>query len=158
MTNGRNKIEFINYISTPLSDDSITILYTTNNVKFDRVKLYFDFVVSFFELLFDTYMGDDITSKEEQDNHFKWCWSKNISNFEKEAILFLDNEDLRSYFNEFTKEIFYNLDGKENNPHIKNNIITLWTHIFNYKGSKTRADMDSFIELYGIFDKSLKNA
>lgn len=157
MANDKNKIEFMNYISTPLSDDSITILYTTNNVKFDRVKLYFDFVISFFELLFDTYMGDDITDDEQQKNHFNWCWKKNISNFENESIIFDDNKDLRSYFYEFTKEIFYNLDGKENNPHVKNNIITLWTHLFNYGGPKTRADLDSFVELYSIFDKSLKN-
>lgn len=157
MSNDKNKIQFMNYISTPLSDDSITILYTTNNVKFDRVKLYFDFVISFFELLFDTYMGDDITNETEQKNHFNWCWEKNISNFKNEDIFFEDNKDLRSYFYEFTKEIFYNLDGKENNPHVKNNIITLWTHLFNYGGRKTRADLDSFVELYSIFDKSLKN-
>jgi hypothetical protein len=157
MSNDKNKIQFMNYISTPLSDDSITILYTTNNVKFDRVKLYFDFVISFFELLFDTYMGDDITNETEQKNHFNWCWEKNISNFKKEDIFFEDNKDLRSYFYDFTKEIFYNLDGKENNPHVKNNIITLWTHLFNYGGRKTRADLDSFVELYSIFDKSLKN-
>lgn len=157
MSNDKNKIQFMNYISTPLSDDSITILYTTNNVKFDRVKLYFDFVISFFELLFDTYMGDDITNETEQKNHFNWCWEKNISNFKKEDIFFEDNKDLRSYFYDFTKEIFYNLDGKENNPYVKNNIITLWTHLFNYGGRKTRADLDSFVELYSIFDKSLKN-
>ena len=157
MSNDKNKIQFMNYISTPLSDDSITILYTTNNVKFDRVKLYFDFVISFFELLFDTYMGDDITNETEQKNHFNWCWEKNISNFKKEDIFFEDNKDLRSYFYDFTKEIFYNLDGKENNPHVKNNIITLWSHLFNYGGRKTRADLDSFVELYSIFDKSLKN-
>jgi hypothetical protein len=156
MSKDRNKIEFINYISTPLSDDSITMLYTTNNIKFDRVNLYFDFIVSFFEILFDTYMGDDITDKDEQHNHFKWCWLKNIDNFELEGIKFYDNGELMSYFNEFTKEVFYNLDGKDYNPHIKNNIITLWKHIFNYNGPKTRADVDSFVELYIIFDKSLK--
>lgn len=157
MSNDKNKIQFMNYISTPLSDDSITILYTTNNVKFDRVKLYFDFIISFFELLFDTYMGDDITDEEQQKNHFNWCWEQNIINFKKEDIFFEDNRDLRIYFYDFTREIFYNLDGKENNPHVKNNIITLWSHLFNYGGRKTRADLDSFVELYSIFDKSLKN-
>jgi len=54
-------------------------------------------------------------------------------------------------------EIFYNLEDKEGNPHIQNNIINLWLHIFNYKGIKTNSDIDSFIEIYNIFDKSLKN-
>ena len=97
----------MNYISTPLSDDSITILYTTNNVKFDRVKLYFDFVISFFELLFDTYMGDDITNETEQKNHFNWCWNKVIKNFEKESIKFRESGQHRDYLWNFFYEAFY---------------------------------------------------
>ena len=153
----KNKIRFMNYITSPLSDDSITILYSTNNVKYDRVNLYLDFILSLLHLSFDTYMGDDITERELRMKHFDWCWDKNIENFKNEAIEFKDNEELKSYFKEFMLEVFYNLEGKEHNPYVQDNIINLWTHIFNYKGVKSRADMDSFIEIYNIFDKSLKN-
>ena len=153
----KNKIKFMNYISTPLSDNSITILYSTNNVKYDRVNLYLDFVLSLLHLSFDTYMGDDITDYELRVKHFDWCWNKNINNFKEEGIIFQDNDELKSYFSEFMLEIFYNLDGKDNNPHVYYNIINLWVHIFNYNGTKSRADIDSFIEIYNIFDKSLKN-
>ena len=152
-----NKSDFLAYINKPISREGILMLYSANNIKFEKCELYSDFVQSLLRLSFDTYMGDDITNETEQKNHFNWCWEKNISNFKKEDIFFEDNKDLRSYFYDFTKEIFYNLDGKENNPHVKNNIITLWTHLFNYGGRKTRADLDSFVELYSIFDKSLKN-
>jgi hypothetical protein len=151
----KNRLQFMNYISTPLSDDTITILYSSNNVKFDRVELYFDFIISLLYLVFDTYMGDDITPKADQIKHFNWCWDKNISNFKNEDIIFENNDDLKSYFSEFTLEIFYNLGIKED-TNIHQNIIKLWAHIFNYKGVKSRADIDSFIEIYNIFDKSLK--
>jgi hypothetical protein len=154
----KNKMKFMNYITKPLSDDSITILYSTNNVKYNRASLYLDFVLSLLHLSFDTYMGDDITNQELRMKHFDWCWNKNIENFKKESIEFQHNEELESYFKEFMLEIFYNLDGKDNNPHVKDNIINLWVHIFNYKGSKSRADVDSFLEIYNIFDKSLKNS
>lgn len=158
MSGNKNKIRFMNYITSPLSDDSIAILYSTNNVKFDRVNLYLDFVISLFNILFDTYLGDDITNKEQQINHFDWCWDKNINNFKKEDINFEDNDELKYYFREFTLEVFYNLTDKDNNPNVHKNILNLWSHIFNYKGIKSRADVDSFIEIYNIFDKSLKNA
>jgi hypothetical protein len=158
MSGNKNKIRFMNYITSPLSDDSIAILYSTNNVKFDRVNLYLDFVMSLFNIVFDTYLGDDITSQEQQINHFEWCWDKNIVNFKKEDINFEDNDELKYYFREFTLEVFYNLDDKDNNPNVHRNILNLWSHIFNYKGIKSRADVDSFIEIYNIFDKSLKNA
>jgi hypothetical protein len=157
MSRNRNKLEFMSYITTPLSDDSITILYSTNNVKFDRVNLYLDFVLSLLHIVFDTYLGDDITNNKQQMKHFDWCWEKNINNFKKESIAFENNPELKNYFKEFMLEVFYNLDGKDNNPYVQNNIINLWTHILNYNGIKSRADVDSFIEIYNIFDKSLKN-
>ena len=157
MSNNRNNIKFMNYISTPLTDDSITILYTANNVKFDRVRLYLDFILSFLHLSFDTYLGDDIMTLDDQINHFNWCWDKNLENFKKENIDFNDNLELRTYFKEFMVEIYYSLDGKENNKNVTENITNLWKHIFNYKGVKSRADVDSFIDIYNIFDKSLKN-
>lgn len=151
----KNRLQFMNYIATPLSDDTITILYSSNNVKFDRVELYFDFIISLLHLVFDTYLGDDITPKAGRIKHFNWCWDKNISNFKNEGIIFESNDDLKSYFREFTIEIFYNLGIKEDS-NVHQNIIKLWTHIFNYRGVKSRADIDSFIEIYNIFDKSLK--
>jgi hypothetical protein len=147
----------MNYIGNNLSDDGITILYLTNNIKFDRANLYLDFVISLFTIIFDTYLGDDITNKEEQINHFEWCWNKNIENFKKEGINFDNNNELKYYFRQFTIEVFYNLNDKDNNPTTHKNIINLWEHIFNYKSVKSRADVDNFIEIYNIFDKTLKN-
>jgi hypothetical protein len=36
-------------------------------------------------------------------------------------------------------------------------VLVLWDNIFDYNRIKTNADMDTLIEIYRIFDKSLKN-
>jgi hypothetical protein len=157
MINNKNNIKFINYMSKPLIDDTITILYSKNNVKFDRTTVYLDFILSFLHLSFDTYLGDDIMTPEDQINHFNWCWKTNIDNFKKENIHFNDNLELKNYFKDFMVEIYYTLDGKENNKNITENIIILWKRIFSYDGIKSRADVDNFIDIYNLFEKSLKN-
>lgn len=144
-------------MSKPLIDDTITILYSKNNVKFDRTTVYLDFILSFLHLSFDTYLGDDIMTPEDQINHFNWCWKTNIDNFKKENIHFNDNLELKNYFKDFMVEIYYTLDGKENNKNITENIIILWKRIFSYDGIKSRADVDNFIDIYNLFEKSLKN-
>jgi hypothetical protein len=153
---GLNNIEFVKYISKPVNGDTINIIYQNNNVNFDRVNLYLDFTTSLLVLIFDTYLGDDITDEKLKENHFKWCWDKNIENFKKENIDFSKNDELLDYFSDFVSEVFYKLNDKEDNPYIYENILNLWKYIFDHKTIKSRADIDSFIEIYNIFDKSLE--
>ena len=155
MSGDKNKIRFMNYITSPLSDDSIGILYSTNNVKFDRVNLYLDFVISLFNIVFDTYLGDDITSKKDQKNHFKWCWEKNVDNFKKEGIGFASNK-LYNYFFDFIGEVYYPISKKEENQKAHSNILKLWSYIFDFNNIKSKSDMDTLIEVYKLFEDSLQ--
>jgi hypothetical protein len=107
-------------------------------------------------LVFDTYLGDVITTEKQQIEHFNWCWDKNISNFKEEGIEFKSINELQSYFKEFMVEVFYAIEDKDDKPYINENLISLWEYIFDYKKPKSRSDIDSFIEIYNIFDKSLK--
>ena len=81
MENIDKSLKFLSYIKTPLSENSVNVLLSANNIKYDCAQLYSDFVQSLFTLIFDTYMGDDITSEIDRIYHFKWCWKKNIENF-----------------------------------------------------------------------------
>jgi hypothetical protein len=151
MNNNNNS--FFDYINNPLSQESIRFLYKSNNIKFEKCELYGDFVQSLMRLIFDTYMGDDITNLDQQIMHFKWCWSKNISNFKEEGIIFKSN-DLYSYFLEFMLEVFYTSPNKSFNDN--KGILKLWYYIFDYSKGKSNSDMDTLIEIYQIFDESLK--
>jgi hypothetical protein len=81
MSKLENTEEFLNYLSNPLSRTSIDLIYSSNYIRFERCDLYRDFVLSLSELVFDTYMGDDVMKKEQRVEHFKWCWDRTGKNF-----------------------------------------------------------------------------
>ena len=157
MSKLENTEEFLNYLSNPLSRTSIDLIYSSNFIRFERCDLYRDFVLSLVGLVFETYMGDDITKGEQKSEHFKWCWDRTVKNFEMEGILFGENQELFDYFHNFMIEVYYSVDEKKNDESITFNIAKLWKYIFNYQIVKTRSDIDTFIEVYQMFEKSLKN-
>jgi hypothetical protein len=150
MNNNRN---FLNYINTPLSKESLVIIYDSNNIKFEKCELYCDFIQSLLLLIFDTYMGDDMTNNDDQLNHFNWCWEKNVDNFKKEGFLFV-NSSLHRYFKDYMFESFYSSEDKS----FKNTLVPnmeLWSKLFGYEAKKTSFDVDILIELYYMFNNSL---
>jgi hypothetical protein len=151
----RKALNFLKYINTPMSRESIIVLYNANNINLEKCELYNEFIQSLIFLVYDTYMGDDITNEKEQKNHFNWCWSKNIENFEKEGFIF-NSLKLKSYFLEFMLEVYYPITKKEENKTALDNIIKLWVYIFDYNNNKSKSDMDTLIEVYKMFENSLK--
>lgn len=149
-----NNREFLSYIKTPLSKNSLDVLYSANGIKFERCKLFSDFVESLIIIVTDTYMGDDITKPDQRLQHFHWCWEKNVENFSKENIHFRHHQNLYEYFQEFMLDVYYSSDKGES-EYLKHNLIKLWKYVFNYNTNKTRSDVDTFIEVYKMFEKSL---
>ena len=146
---------FLDYIHNPMSTESIIMIYGSNNVISEKCELYGDFVQSLLSLLLDTYMGDDVTSIEEQMNHFKWGWDKNMYNFRSEGLDFQD-ERLYDYFLEFMLEVFYTSPEKNHIENLDKILLKLWADIFDYDKPKTNADIDTLVEIYRIFEKALK--
>ena len=132
------------------------MIFNINNIKFEKCVLYSDFVQSLLRLAFDTYLGDDVTSVEQQLNHFKWCWGKNLNNFFSEGLLF-DSPNLYNYFLEFMLEVYYTIE-KETGENIEKKLLKLWYNIFDFNKAKSQSDIDTLIEIYKIFEKSLKIA
>ena len=156
MENKYKRHDFLNYINNPMSKESIIILYSANNIRFEKCELYSDFVQSLLRIAFDTYLGDEVTDIEQQVKHFKWCWDKNISNFAKEGLVF-ERQQLYHYFLEFMLEVYYSSAEKNTSKVMDKNILKLWFNIFDYNRSKSNSDVDTLIEIYTIFEKSLKN-
>lgn len=155
MIDRKKTLDFLKYINMPMSRESIMVLYDANNIKYEKCELYGDFIQSLILLVYDTYMGDDITNEEDKKNHFRWCWDKNIGNFKEEGI-FIESEQLYNYFLEFMLEVYYTISKKEENPIAHENILKLWIYIFNYHNNKSKSDMDTLIELYKLFENSMK--
>ena len=155
MNNKNGKISFLEYINSPMSKESIVVLYSANNIQYEKCELYNDFVQSLLMLAFDTYMGDDVTTQEGRLKHFKWCWEQNIKNFEKENIKFNDTLDLYDYFLTFLFEVYYIIPNKKQNLKLTENISKMWLNLFDMNILKAKSDIDSFLELYHLFEVSL---
>ena len=153
MSSEKNR-NFLAYINNPMSKESIMVIYDANNVKFDRCELYGDFVHSLLRIAFETYMGDDVTDIESQIKHFTWCWNKNIENFMTEGIA-INCLKLYDYFLQYMLEVFYSSEKKPSD-YVDTGSLKLWDDIFDYTKSKTNSEMDTIIEIYKLFEKSIK--
>lgn len=151
-----NAHRFLDYINTPLNPDMINSLYSTCNIIYERCHLYHDYIQSLVAIVFETYLGDEVTDEDNRIKHFEWAWNKNIDNFKQENINFTSYDEFYQYFLNFFIETFYSIPNKDNNPDLRVNTSKLWSYLFNSTINKTRSDMDMLIEIYGLFSKSLE--
>jgi len=144
--------DFIEYISKKMERDDLHLLYRINNITKERIELFYDFVYSLNELVITTYLGDEITTKEDRDKHFKWCWEKVIDAFKKEGIYFITVTELYNYFITFFQESFY--EEKHKTTRKSNKLKSFWDDLFSFSKVKTMSEYESLLELYKIFNRS----
>jgi hypothetical protein len=144
--------DFIEYISKKMERDDLHLLYRINNITKERIELFYDFVYSLNELVITTYLGDEITTKEDRDKHFKWCWEKVIDAFKKEGIYFITVTELYNYFITFFQESFY--EEKYKTTRKSNKLKSFWADLFSFNKVKTMSEYESLLELYKIFNRS----
>jgi len=143
-------VGLLNYINKPMSKESILVLYAAHNIKYEKCELYSDFVQSLISLIFNTYLGDEITTVLDQKNHFKWCWNKNVANFKLEGIS-VNSQKLYKYFYDFMFQVFYTVPKTEVEQ-ANDNILKLWKYILDYNNNKSKSDVDTLIEVYKLFE------
>jgi hypothetical protein len=144
--------DFIEYISKPMERKDIHLILKINGFITERGDLLLDFCKSLTEKIIRTYLGDDVMSLEDREKHFQWCWESVLKDFGKELIYFTKKGDLRDYFEYFFYEIFYSEETKEEKSFEK----TLYFVIksFNYNMIRTKSEIDNYLDLYKIFNKS----
>jgi len=149
----RTTINLIEFISKPMKKEDIYLLYRVNNVTPEKTELYMDFIRSIFNTVVSTYMGDDIMSTNDVKKHFGWCWNRVITSFRMEHIYFEDSVEMYSYFNSLFIESFYDEEDKSNE--IIGELMEFWETSFTYSSTKTRSELETFFDLYKLFDKSV---
>ncbi len=150
-----NQEKFLNYLSKPLSKESIMITYDAHGVSYDKCELYGDFILSLLRIIFDTYMGDDITDDNQKQHHFLWCWEENVNRFKLENFT-IDNTMVKDYFNDFMDEFYYKSPKKFDESY-ELGCMKVWRDIFDYNKLKSKSELETFIEVYGLFEKTKKN-
>jgi len=148
-----NVSKYIRHMSRPLSLLQVELIYTSNNIVYERTDLYCDFTLTIDDLIDSTYLGHDMMDEKERLIHFNWCWDKTCTLMNTEAINFNENNHVYVYFLDLYFETFYN-PSATNYKEVK----LYWNHLFNYNIKKSRPDVDRFLILYKHFEKSYKNA
>jgi hypothetical protein len=147
-------IDFIEYISKPMNKEDISLMYKINNITPERTGLYLDFTQTIHQTIISTYLGDEVMDNKSIKEHFDWCWNKTVNSFKKEEIFF-DSNELYNYFYTLFLESFYSENDKSDLN--VNKLLEFWLDIFNFSKTKTRSELEAFIDLYKLFDKSLLN-
>lgn len=151
MGNNRRQ-ELLDTLQKDLSPTELVNFYQSRHIIFERVDLYRDFLVSLTKLISSTYLGDAITPPIKQVAHFKWCWRKNLSNFETEHIYFQPKGSHFNYLLKYFMETYYYHDDKELQTLAINEF---WTHIVSYLPTKRINDLGVFLIIYELMDKNL---
>lgn len=155
MGKGKKHIELLEYINNPLSIESMNLLYSANNICIEKVQVCSDFTLSLIQLIFDTYLGDDITNDEDKEKHFNWCWDTTLKNFKRENINLTMDGELKTYFLDFMSLTYYQHENKSGESTITHNINKLWVELFDMGGVKPRAEVDTFLEVYRLFNEAI---
>ena len=143
---------FFNYISKPVTEDEFNLWFESNNIIFERLEVYQDFVVSLVLMIMDTYLGDDEENietqirltKEDKDNHFEWCWNKVVNNFSKENIFIEQDGEHKVFLKDFIFEIYYD----QKNKYIKDSMIKFFQDVFKLGTVITKSDLDLINRVY----------
>jgi hypothetical protein len=138
-----------------MTNEKLLSILMNNNIVFEKCELFNDFLQSLLHLVFDTYLGDELTDKEGQEGHFKWCWDKNVNNFKLEGILIGDYKT-REYFKKFMFENYYLIDKSYDEEKLKNDLFNLSHYIFDIKKSKKEGDVNVLINVYKLLENSMK--
>jgi hypothetical protein len=151
---------FFNYITKPTPNDEVNIWLKMNNIIPEKMELFSDFSQSLYDLMTETYLGQDklpnetriVVSKEDNEKHFEWCWNKVIQNFDKEGLIFRKSGEHFDYFKTFFEDIFYNQKEEK----IKNSVKDFFSQLFDLNIPFTKSDLDMILVIYRMLDKSLK--
>ena len=134
-------------------DDRFLIWKRAHNIELPKLNLVKDFIISLYEIIDETYLGDSIIlSENDCKGHFKWCWEKTLDNFSKEKIVFNPRGKHFDYLEHFFMEAYYY--NKQNNKEVI--IFRYINKLFNFEYTKTNSEMDALYDIYSILLFNLK--
>jgi hypothetical protein len=144
--------------------EQMDLSYKVNNIIREKTELYYDFVSSLLDLIEKTYLGPDIIETDEDMwNHFQWCYNRIVIDFEQEKIYFkpivsTGIPDKNSpypmyvYLWVFFHKSYYTCDNDD-----KYKILSdYFKNLFNFPKLKSPIELETFIEIYKMFDQNLK--
>jgi hypothetical protein len=155
-----NMRHFFDWLAKPMKDEDVNAWFLANNITPELTNLFRDFIMSFIELMKETYLGDDFEENietkvgmtvDQKLGHFEWCWNKTIENFTKENIHFNFEEKDYEFFKSFLFDLFY----VNNDKKLKDSMDDFFKKLFDKKYKKTKSDIEIFTDIYKSLERSL---
>ena len=144
---------YLEFVSSESYKNQIDVWIKAYNISYEKTELFYDFLISFFDLIENTYLGSDVlTNETDKKNHFTWCWDKTIESFSKEKIYFKDRGNCYEYFWNFYLEAYYFSKLEDKTVRIKEYFYKL----FSFTHKKTRSELDMLTEIYKMLEQNLK--
>ena len=133
--------------------EQIDIWYRAHNIIREKSELYYDFLSSILNLIDETYLGSDVlVSDDDIINHYYWCFNKTLNNFDQEGINFINKTNQYEYLWVLLYRGYYKSVNEE-----KYMILSKYfKELFTFNKVKSPIELESFIEIYKIFDQNLK--
>jgi hypothetical protein len=147
-----NPLKYRVHNEGPITLDEIMDIYRENKIDLTKCELYRDFILTLCDTIFETYLGDELTPKENRLEHFMWCWDNTIDKYFKLGYDLTCEGDKEKYFGKFFFEMFY--ENTIKNYELEKDIKLVWNYIFNFYIIKPRRDVYNFIKLYNMFDNT----
>lgn len=142
---------YLEFIASENFRNQIEVWYKAYNIIREKTELFYDFVISLYDIIDETYLGKDaLLTESDQKGHFEWCWNKLIKNFDKESIHFKECGQHKDYLWNFFYEAYYLNDNTQNR------IKEYFKKLFQFDYRKTRSELDMLTEIYKILESNLK--
>jgi hypothetical protein len=125
----------------------------------EKIDLFAEVFKSLSIIVIDTYLGEDTSetkvtlTKDDIINHFEWCWTKVIKDFEKENIVIDIDGDHKDYMVNFFLDSFYS--QKEKN--IRDAIPEFIDDLFSLDKPFAKSDLDILTEIYKVLNKNVNH-
>jgi hypothetical protein len=142
---------YLEFIASENFRNQAEVWYKAYNIIHEKTELFYDFVISLYDVIDETYLGPDVVITEaQQKQHFEWCWKKVLHTFEKESIYFRESGQHHDYMWNFFNEAYYMNDTTQNR------IREYFTKLFKFDYRKTRSELDMLTEIYKILESNIK--
>ena len=142
----------------PIKQEDVDLWFRVNNLNLEKIDLFYDFCESLHLIIIETYLGDSSDNEtkislnqEDVSNHFNWCWTKTLEDFEKENIFFNRVGEHYDYFYKFFYEMFY----EQKKSQIKDTISNFLENVFEVNKIFSKSDLDILTSTYKILDKNM---
>ena len=142
---------YLEFIASENFRNQAEVWYKAYNIIHEKTELFYDFVISLYDIIDETYLGPDVVITEtQQKQHFEWCWKRVLHSFEKESIHFRESGQHHDYMWSFFNEAYYMNDTTQNR------IREYFTKLFKFDYRKTRSELDMLTEIYKILESNIK--